>query len=82
MNDLSDLLYQVFLTVVWWEGMRMMVKNLRLSYWEADKDDMMEECQMCFKKVPNIEFHRPRCKNKPRITGYYGSSQAEASSES
>jgi len=27
MNDLSDLLYQAFLTVVWWEGMRMMVKK-------------------------------------------------------
>lgn len=63
---IRDTFVNAVLVVVAWELLRFSFKKTMDYIWEKRKEEMMEECPFCFEKVPNLEFHKPRCRNKPR----------------
>jgi hypothetical protein len=63
--------YLIPAIIVIWELLRFSITNAITFYWRDHQDEMMEECPMCFEKVPNLEYHRPRCKKKPQYKHFW-----------
>jgi hypothetical protein len=64
---MSDFLL-IVVAIGTWELARLAVTNARRLYWEQQQVEQMEECPNCFTMVPNLEYHRPRCPKKARLT--------------
>ena len=67
---MHDFFFVVGIIVVW-ELARLTVTNWIKFYWDERKQEMLEECPMCFKKFPSIEYHRPRCSKRQQFTHFW-----------